>query len=132
MFSELCDALETIGNSHQRHGSAAQSTVIQFQQDVACDHQFAESAKLEAERRAGDVDIRSSLGNVRMSGSGRINGAVHSVRIRRARAISIVLVGLRGEFRSTEQALSINIKCSRQALGENNVSSHNVEESIGK
>ena len=83
MFSELCDALETIRNSNQRHGFSAQSTVIQFQQDVTGEHQLAESAKLEAQRSIGDVDIPNFLGNVRMSGSGRVYGAVHSVGIRR-------------------------------------------------
>jgi hypothetical protein len=47
-IEQIRQVLKAIRNADQRHGSRSQSTIIQFQQDVPCEHEVAEDAKFQS------------------------------------------------------------------------------------
>src|SRR5271169_5307408 len=112
-FSQATEALETIGNAHERHGVASKSAFIQFKKDISSNHQPANQAVLQTQRSFGDIYVRGSLCDVWMNRPSCISPAGGAGRICGAGAVPKARIGLRDEFRAAEQALTVNIKRGR-------------------
>src|ERR1700675_4385269 len=86
-FRESTEALEIIGNTYERHGPASKSAFIQFKKNISSNHQPANQAVLQTKRRLGDINVRRSLRDVRMSRPRRIRPTGGAGRICRAGAV---------------------------------------------
>jgi hypothetical protein len=112
-FAPATEALEIVRDTYERHGVASKSARIQFKKHIASNHQPANQAVLQTKRRLGDINICSSLRDVRMSRPSRIRPAGGAGRISGAGAAPKTRIGLRDEFRAVKQTLTVNIKRAR-------------------
>src|SRR5580658_5892937 len=124
--------LEIIRNTYERYHVASKSAFIQFKKHVSSNHQPANQTVLQTKRTLGDVNVRSSLRDVRMCRPRGICPAGGASRICGAGAVPKIRVGLRDELRAIEQALTVNIKRGRQSFHDANVGADNVDEPVGK
>src|ERR1700720_1172234 len=126
------EELKIIGNTDERHGPAAKPSVIHFNEHVPGNHQPAQCSKLQTQRRVVYIDVRGLLADVWMGRPRRVHHAIDGGRICGAAALSVICVRLSHELGTTKQTLSINIKCTGQTFRHANISSHNVDEPVGK
>src|SRR5208282_724360 len=82
------EVLEIIRNTDERYRVASKSAFIQFKKHISRNHQPANQPVLETKRTLGDVNVRSSLRDVRMCRPWRIRPARGAGRICRAGAVS--------------------------------------------
>src|ERR1700730_1856894 len=97
-FFQAAEALEIIRNTYERYGVAAKPAFVQFKKHISSNYQPANQAIFQTKRSFRDINVCSSLRDVRMSRSRSIRPAGGAGRICRAGAIAETHISLRDEF----------------------------------